>query len=268
MLNWLKRYWAALILSALMLAMFDAVISSLITCHPIGANSGSGANSQKDQQCTALAGPIFLTLVGFLTFLDTHGEAVVGVFTIVLATFTGRLWFSTEKLWNVTNESVRIATTEFVSSHRPQMRLKHIWVDNNDLWRGEPIEINLAFVNIGNTTGIITNFNYDTLVLPTGTRLPQRPTYNEENPRITFQFRDQVPLASGITYARTFCDGRRFTANEITRIRSSAARLYVVGTIEYWTANQGARQTAFCRYYTGASDRFETEHDPDYEYQD
>jgi hypothetical protein len=102
MLVLIKRYWPALVLSALLLILLDSVLSSLLTCHPISAQTGSGGDAQKQQQCTALSGPILLSLIAIVDFLDKHGDAVTGAFTIVLAIFTGRLWFSTEKLWGVT----------------------------------------------------------------------------------------------------------------------------------------------------------------------
>src|SRR5580700_7022643 len=119
MLDWLKKYWPALVASAFLIAILDGMISSMITCHPVGADASHGANAQENQQCTALAGPVLTTLTAFIGFLDRHGEAVAAFFTIVLATFTGRLWFSTEKLWSVTNKSVDLARDDFNATHRP-----------------------------------------------------------------------------------------------------------------------------------------------------
>lgn len=126
-------------------------------------------------------------------------EWLTAISTVVIAFFTATLWWSTRGMLRATNESIRLATTEFISSHRPRMRLKHIWLTDG-IMNGEPVEVNLDVVNFGDTVGVITNFNYDTFVHPVqGTSLPQRPPYNEESPRITFQFPDWVPLASGVT---------------------------------------------------------------------
>jgi hypothetical protein len=119
MLDWLKRYWPALIASAFLIAILDGMISSAITCHPVGADASHGTNAQQNQQCTAVAGPVLTTLAAIVGFLDSHGEAVAAFFTIVLAAFTGRLWFSTEKLWSVTNKSVDLARDDFNATHRP-----------------------------------------------------------------------------------------------------------------------------------------------------
>ena len=118
MLTWIKRYWPALILGALVVVLFDAVISSLITCHPIGTDTGHGANPAEQQKCSTVAGPLLLSLMALVSFLDNHGEAVTGIFTFVLAIFTGRLWFSTEKLWKVSNASTKIAEIAILDLER------------------------------------------------------------------------------------------------------------------------------------------------------
>jgi hypothetical protein len=180
MLAWIKKYWPALVLIAVLLVLLDSVFSSLLTCHPITGESSSGTNAQKQQECTALFGPLLVSLIAIVDFMDKHGDAITGAFTVILAIFTGRLWFSTEKLWSVTNTSVELARSEFLSSHRPRMRLKHIWLIDDTSWRsGGPLEVNLDVVNIGNTQGYITWINYESILLQTGQRLPQRPPYDE-----------------------------------------------------------------------------------------
>ena len=289
MVAWLKRYWPALILSALIVATVDATISQLITCHPVGANSGGGTNQQQNQECTALAGPVFLTLAGFLHFLDHHGEAVVGVFTIVLAVFTGRLWRSTENLWQVTNESLSLARDEFSlardefrSSHRPELRLKHIWftqdrINPADIWVGPPVlTVRLDIVNLGRSNAYLDFISFSSLILPTGERLPQRPPYDAPT-HVPLQLR-LGELRSGITFNVPITDGRVLTPMDMSTIRFNTHRLYFVGVIGYWDAPTGGRlrQTAFCRYLRFQSypaplsdaGRLEIEPDPDYEFQD
>jgi hypothetical protein len=81
-----------------MLAVMDGTLSSLLTCSPITPGGGGGAHAE----CTALGGPVLTTLNAITDFLDGHGEAVTALFTIVLAVFTARLWYSTESLFRVT----------------------------------------------------------------------------------------------------------------------------------------------------------------------
>jgi hypothetical protein len=287
MLNWVKRYWPALIFGALLVALFDGVISSLITCHPITTNSSGGTDTQKQQECTALAGPLLMSLTAIVGFFDAHGEAVAAVFTIVLAAFTGRLWYSTEKLWSVTNVSVQLARSEFISSHRPRMRLKHMWLMHDTAWRlGGPVEVNLDIVNIGNTDGVVTWINYESILLPINQRLPQRPPYDEmpfgPDMRIT-RFRTFALVQPGRTLPRPVCDGRILSDQDVHDVLWEHRRLYLIGTIEYVDAaagvddaERGLRQTAFCRRLSfntyppavGDLGRFEIEKDPDYEFEE
>jgi|SRR5579863_164616 len=126
MLDWLKKYWPALILIALLIAMLDGMISSLITCHPIGTNTSHDNHPQPNQECTALAGPVLLSLFAVVHFTDAHGEAITGVFTIFLVVFTGRLWFSTEKLWNATRISAEAIRNAKVTAYRDEAGVARI----------------------------------------------------------------------------------------------------------------------------------------------
>lgn len=213
-------------------------------------------------------------------------ESYVALFTALLFISTFALWWSTSGMLRASNEVIRLTTQELVSSNRAHMRLKHIWfgsdddiVFTNDIWN-DPIEVTLDVVNVGNTPGLVTLLNYLTLIVPSGLRLPQRPPYNDpdlpDRPR-TYQFRGSAnPIQPGITVPFSVCDGRVLTSSEAADIQSGRARLYFIGTIAYWTAIGGVRQTAFCRYLRfdsyppGPQDRgrFRKDDDPDYEFQD
>ena len=145
MLKWLQGWWPALALSLLGLVLLDAVISSLMTCHPISGVAGRAADPQEQQQCTALAGPMLVSSRAVVNFLDDHGEAVTGFFTIVLAIFTGRLWFSTEKLWQVTERGLLdLERAHIVPGFpRPVHPSAQKWV------------VNVALSNAGRTFGIV-----------------------------------------------------------------------------------------------------------------
>ena len=55
MLDWLKRYWPALILAVLGIAVLDGMISSLVTCHPqITEHTNQPVSTQTSHECTAL----------------------------------------------------------------------------------------------------------------------------------------------------------------------------------------------------------------------
>lgn len=99
MFEWLKKYWIVLMLVGFLIAILDSTLSTIMTCHPAPNQSGQAIQEQQENECTALRGPVLITLESIVGFLDEHGEAVAGAFTIVLAFFTAALWRSTDKLW-------------------------------------------------------------------------------------------------------------------------------------------------------------------------
>src|SRR5947209_8462457 len=110
MWEWLKNWWPVLIVCGFAIAVFDATLSTLLTCHPIPASSGGGTQAQQyKENCTALAGPVLITLDAIVSFFEGHGEAVTAVFTIVLAAFTGTLWWSTDKMWRAGEQQIVLA---------------------------------------------------------------------------------------------------------------------------------------------------------------
>lgn len=170
--------------------------------------------------------------------------AAVAAFTLVLAAVGA--WQGIQL-----KRTVDLARSEFFSSHRPRMRLKHMRLLDERAWRlGGPFEVTLDIVNIGNTAGDITWINYASIILPTGINLPQRPPYDEEpfgpEMRIT-RFRCGIRLPSGVTYGRTVCDGLILDDTQVRAVLWGESQLYLVGTIEYVDA-AGVRQTAFCRH--------------------
>lgn len=82
-----------------------------MTCHP----QNQLTHDSHAQECTALAGPILLTLQWLVEFVDKHGDFAVAVFTAVLALFTFRLYTataglkeSTDKLWKAGEDQMKL----------------------------------------------------------------------------------------------------------------------------------------------------------------
>jgi hypothetical protein len=262
MLNWLKRYWPALILAALLIALLDAVLSSLITCQAVGANASGGHSANKQQECTALAGPILLSLSAIIDFADDHGDAITGIFTVALATFTGRLWFSTEKLWNVTNAAVRLASDEFNSTHRPSIRIKHVWL-LSAFWYSEPVNVRVVCVNRGTTDAKLIEYGADFLVVRRDRSLP---------PDHQFSFCRQIDTVLRPGVSGPFPDFEYTLTQEIEiAIRHGEADFYCIGFLHYADKARNIRTTAFCRKLILEGQRsgyFVAVEHPDYEYQD
>lgn len=267
--------WAAYLVSLEILSWMLADASGCL----IGPDQNDQPiNNDNQQTCPAFSVGLLILLHRADRFVEHHDKSIVASFTVVLAISTIGLWISTYKLWAAGERQFGLARSEFLSSHRPRMRLKHMWLTSETDWRlGGPFELTLDIVNVGNTTGFITWVNYESLLLMPAERLPQRPPYDEDfgaNGIRISRFRVNTPLASGITVPITVCD-RNLSANEVQEILLARRRLYLIGTIEYVDAT-GVRQTGFCRRFTfvnyppGGHDhgRFEVECDHDYEFED
>jgi hypothetical protein len=125
MLAWLKKYWAPLILCAWLVAILDGMISSLMTCHPITRIADGGANAERAKEyCTALHGPILITIQWLAHIAHKYEGLITAAFTIVLAAFTGRLWYSTEKLWTATNRTTDISERALTELEAPFLAIK------------------------------------------------------------------------------------------------------------------------------------------------
>lgn len=173
----------------------------------------------------------------------------------------------------VTGQATELARQEFVSTHRPQIRVKHLYPDPNfRIWADSPVVVKLVIVNSGLTEAIITEVNIDAKLVPHGHRLPPRPAFSVA----PFQ-PDKNRANSGITLAfkpTQVID--KLTQPESDAIRSGMAALYCYGFVEYQDILGGIRKTAFCRklkFPTGpgslsSNGNFIPADEPDYEYQD
>lgn len=198
---------------------------------------------------------------------------VTALATVVIGAFTGTLWWSTRGMQRATNESItltrdelKLARDEFFSTHRPRILLRHIWLATADgkqsfagLQNQTPIIVRLDIRNTGDLIGYVRVINYVTRIIQDGSRLPQRPIYNEpDGGHIRAELAD-VEVMIGRTLTVPLSDGRILSTQEIENIRSGTHRLYFVGTIEYWWGSDRdrLRQTAYCRYLSGTNGRFE-----------
>jgi hypothetical protein len=147
MLDWLKKYLPAIVLSLALLLIVDATISSLATCHPPDNSNGSQSS------CTIFQGPFISLIIWLGNFFDTHDKGIVAAFTAILAISTIGLWLSTQQLWKITDKMLRQAEKSDVILERA-----YLWpgyglliIDQVGLRFG----IHLGIRNTGRTAGII-----------------------------------------------------------------------------------------------------------------
>src|ERR1700687_242121 len=118
--------------------------------------------------------------------LDVLSALITAIATIFIARFTFTLKRSTDNLWEAGTKQLKLARDEFISSHRPELRLKHIWICSQDgqsfignLERDVPLTVRLDIVNVGAAVARIHSIHYATMILDPEAKLPQLPPYDE-----------------------------------------------------------------------------------------
>lgn len=89
-----------------------------------------------------------------LTFLDKDSGAITALATVAIAGFTLTLWRATTEQGRLAQKSIDLARDEFQSTHRPRIRIKHLFLES-DIWQGEPIVVTLVCVNCGTTDAVL-----------------------------------------------------------------------------------------------------------------
>jgi hypothetical protein len=122
--------------------------------------------------CPVLHGGVGILIERLFEFAEQHDKGIVALFTVVLAISTIGLWIATVGLYIGGNQQFKLARDEFISTHRPQIRIKHVWMIGGDVSRDEPITVRIVCVNHGTTDAIITDFGVQYRVVGEGRSLP------------------------------------------------------------------------------------------------
>jgi hypothetical protein len=193
--------------------------------------------------------------------------------TVAIAAFTIALVCVTNRQARLTRDALALARDEFNATYRPKIRIKHIWL-RGALVPGNPVSIDLLYVNVGGAKAIVDSFGIDFNVIQPEGQLPGD---------LNAQARTDIEGPEcGLGQIRRINDLRSaapFEANRIERIMTGEVNLYCFGFIKYFDPGpkemRKVRLTSFCRVYKRAMEgegngRFVKfkEPDPDYEYED
>ena len=201
-----------------------------------------------------------------------------------IARFTGRLFWATVALSVIAifqfgafiwqgiqlQNAVKASRDEFLASHRPKIRLKHLWLAA-DIWQTDPIIVNLWCVNIGTADARLQEIGLRYDVVREGAMLPAAPQINA-----AFQAGGAIVRPGLNNQFGNLNTGRVLTAEDNADIQQGRSKLYCVGFISYLDGADRLRITGFCRVLkfphntTARADnsRFWPFDDPDYEYED
>jgi hypothetical protein len=86
---------------------------------------------------------------------------------------TYTLWKATTGTLNVAQQSIELARQEFLSTHRPKIRVKHVFLMNVSIINfEEPLIIRIGYVNYGSTPATIVSHGASIIVVRKGNELP------------------------------------------------------------------------------------------------
>ena len=183
------------------------------------------------------------------------GEFIIAIFTIVLAGFTGALWFSTNRLYKATTDAVTLAREEFVATHRPRIIVygMEVSLPGDD----KPRHIHFRYVNTGDTDASVTFIESrvvyaKAMVVPAGIELRRHDVITQP-----------ILVRSGENGFAITLDGAGF----LNLVRSGKDGIvFCVGIIAYRDSNDIERRTGFCRWFDSQAERWKKLEDDDYEY--
>lgn len=210
---------------------------------------------------------------GAIDFLQTYNGAVAAVATVFIAIFTIVLAFISRRQAKLTRESIELARAEFASSHRPKIRIKHVWLVA--LGSDQPVTVEIIYANVGDARAVVSRIGMDFNVINTDAQLPPGMT-PPERPYIKYQ-----EIGMGVTVsAGNIASLTRLDEERVAAINDGKKHLCCFGFIEYTDIGpeetRKIRRTAFCRVYQPSRrfidgmGRFVKSYysDPDYEYED
>ncbi len=236
---------------------------------PKGPQQSSEERQRSDYNKTDQAGfwpTVFSRVSDFSTVFIAGFNGLLVYVTYKLVMTTSRLWTASTEQGRLAQEAINLARNEFNSTHRPKIRIKHLWLET-DIWQEEPIVVTLECIN----TGPVDAFLNEVGIAINVVKNIQRP--NEIGPRLTGH---GERMHSGVNSQFLGIKLGDLTPEDSRAIVQGVAKLYCLGYISYRDAAERIRITGFCRVLTFPPDalplkgncRFRVVDDPDYEYED
>lgn len=179
-------------------------------------------------------------------------------------------WKAARVAANAAVAQAKSSERAFLSTNRPRMRVKHIWLQR-DLEAGKPIMIEVVTVNAGTTEATVIEFDVVTHVAPKAKHPPNEP------------FKGRIPhsrsyiLPSGKTLDWAARPAGEITLSEIRDIRNGLAYLFCFAYVDYidTAVPPTPRKTSCCRVFDpslGAASSFggtfKQAEESEYEYED
>jgi hypothetical protein len=186
-------------------------------------------------------------------------DLLIALFTYGLVGATGWLVWATVGLWQATNQSIRLASDEYISTHRPRLTLRRARVTMAE--DGRPFVVGYRIINSGESAANIVKMNA-TLVFVNGD-LPPVPEY-DENETTNYLGNPDAKLVSGQWIETSIKTNWNADHNFLISMESTG--IFLIGFVKYVDDAGIFREMAFCRRHKRGS--FEVFNNEEYEYAD
>jgi hypothetical protein len=197
-------------------------------------------------------------------FIDKHNGLVSAFATVWIAIFTLVLVSVTNRQAKLTQASVELGRQEFISTHRPKIRIKHLRLIDDTIQPDVPIRVTLDFVNIGGVDAILDHLSFYMGIMDT---LPRNPPHLGKDIELKGK-RTQSGMTQPVNIP-----GEKFSAEDVDSILTGQRTLYCTGLVIYNDSVGNPRTTAFYRFFNPSTMRFFLPNlpkgpDTDYEFED
>jgi hypothetical protein len=144
-LRWLLKHsrsflaWSCFALALALMAWIGSLSPSYQKCaaeHERHYGNNESTNLHERSPNLREIMPVFLMCEG--AFIDENSGTLAALATIAIAAFTLTLWRATTEHGRITDRVLDLAIDEFNATHRPKIRVKHVWL-LTDIWAGEKI---------------------------------------------------------------------------------------------------------------------------------
>lgn len=251
-----------LVLFLLSVSVFCATPSEQPINHPtVNSSAHTPAQSSSESESSSKIATYTLWLTIFTGVLALVG--IVQFFFLIRADKTARTSADAAKISaDNAKATTELARKEFLSTNRPRIRVKHLWITQGISNKG-PLSVTLVMVNRGDTYAEVNELRIGFYL--TGGEGAIADKFLEARPRIPAS----LSVNSGLTIELQNMDGGlELTDQQRMFARAGNMRLYCVGDIQYVDELNRPRKTAFARKLI--NDRLVPleKPDPDYDYED
>ncbi len=250
-----------------------------------GKNSDEKANISSAPRVTVIAPPIIsrqpstiqgdgITTKNDIPKLDWFGltpDSLTARSTVILTFFTFLLGFFTYFLWRSTQKAVRggtdaldLARKEFISTHRPRLRVR--WISNEGRDYGNIWRARMIIVNVGDTNATIEGIGADI-----GRRDPYTMKWIDPGLDIDIIKKRMgfgLIFESGQSEFISFESQAKISSSDMTDLANGRYELCAVGFIIYHDDNNTLRRTGFIWKWNIKTETFDPIESHEYAYED